>query len=51
MASLRPWSEVDICERFALDYGEEDGCWLFRGSAIGEFMRSGGGSVALESAA
>ncbi len=50
MASLGPWSEDDICEHFALDYGEDDRRWPFTRSAIGEFMRAAG-PVVLESAA
>jgi hypothetical protein len=49
MASLGPWSEADICEHFALDYGEHDNRWPFTRAAVGEFMRAAG-SVVLESA-
>jgi hypothetical protein len=42
MASLGPWPEADICEHFALEFGEDDSRWPFRRSAIGKYMRAAG---------
>jgi hypothetical protein len=45
MASLGPWTEANIIEHFALDYGDEDALWPFPKSAIVLYMRSSNPAV------
>jgi hypothetical protein len=40
MASLGPWSETEIAEHFASDYGEDDVRWPFSKSDITRFFLS-----------
>lgn len=40
-ASLGPWSEADIVEFLAIDFGTDDLHWPFTRQAIAEFFRSG----------
>lgn len=40
VASLGPWSAPEICEYFALDYGNNDSAWPFRQTAIIQFMQA-----------
>jgi hypothetical protein len=45
MASLGPWTAAEICEHFALDYGQDDTRWPFTQQAIRQFMESSGSDV------
>jgi hypothetical protein len=41
MASLGPWSEEEIAEHFALDYGADDSRWPVGRKGLADFMRCG----------